>query len=127
MEAFFAMAMGIEDLGYIVSGGESGKGRVFFQNVGRRIVQEQDETFIAVGLCLFEVSDQTLFLPFDEFFGMPLLVLIVADDPALAVGIERTFKAIAFGSDQGDVAIGLIAVLKKGQTSLIDLVETCCL
>lgn len=43
MEAFFAMAMGIEDLGYIVSGGESGKGRVFFQNVGRRIVQEQEK------------------------------------------------------------------------------------
>ena len=125
MEALFARAMGIEDLGYIVSGGESGKGGVFLQNVGRRIVQEQDEMFITVSLCLFEVSDQTLFLPFDEFLRMLLLVLIVADDPALAVGIERAFKAMAFGSDQGNIAIGLIAVLKKSQTSLIGLVEFC--
>ena len=78
-----------------------------------------------VGNTVFGVIRNGVSLPFNKFFGMLLFVLIVTDDLALAVGIEGAFKAMAFGSDQGNIAIGLIAVLKKSQTSLIGLVEFC--
>ncbi len=122
-EAFEAVAVGVDDFLGAVTLGDLGEGRGLFKDVGGRVMQEHDEALVASGCGLAEGLFEARAFAGDEFFSLCLRVLVPADDVAPDVEIEGAFEGIAFGADEGDVAIGGKVVLQEKELPLVARVQ----
>lgn len=79
MEAFFAVAVGVDDLTDAVVFSHLREDALFFKDVRRRVVQEHDELLESRAAGGFERDAQAFGLAADEFFGMGLVCFIPAE------------------------------------------------
>ena len=82
MESAFTVTMCIDHVLCTIFLRHIRKTAAFFQNVGRRIVQEHDIFPVSIRLCKLEGFSQTLKLTFDQFLCMDLCFFIPTHDPA---------------------------------------------
>ena len=123
----FPMAVGIHDSADFIFFRDLRKRGSLLQDIGRRIVKEQDKLPVSGSLSLPEGFPQPFHFAGNQLFRVFFPLLIPAGNVAPAIQVKRTFKSIALGSHKGVILINRKIILKEEEPASVFFIQTLCL